>query len=109
MSPLFGTAAVFDLEQALLQLNAIHRALPKPLLLQFLSLLKSCSVLAYLLPLPVCAALAAELAAIAPHDFSAFSGRWILSRSRNFMRALCNWDLLFPIEQPTIVAISLCS
>ena len=31
MSPLFGAAAVFDLRQALLQLNAIHTALPKPL------------------------------------------------------------------------------
>jgi hypothetical protein len=41
--------------------------------------------------------------------FDTFSARFILSRSRSFMRALCNWDLLFPIEQPTIWAISLCS
>src|SRR5215472_8707337 len=42
-------------------------------------------------------------------DLVAFSALCILSRSRNFIRALCNWDLLLPIEHPTIVAISLCS
>src|ERR1700722_5822867 len=33
-------------------------------------------------------------------DFPAFSALFILSRSRNFILALCNWDLLFPIEHP---------
>jgi len=32
VSLLFGAFPVFDLRQALLQLNAIHTALPKPLL-----------------------------------------------------------------------------
>src|SRR5882724_4182699 len=39
----------------------------------------------------------------------AFAALLVLRRSRNFIRALCNWDLLFPIEHPTKVAISLCS
>ena len=41
--------------------------------------------------------------------YPAFSALLVLRKSRNFIRALCNCDLLFPIEQPTIVAISLCS
>src|SRR4051812_13533844 len=40
---------------------------------------------------------------------AAFSALLCFSRSRNFMRALCNCDLLLPIEQPIISAISLCS
>jgi len=31
------------------------------------------------------------------------------SMERNFMRALCSCDLLLPMEQPSISAISLCS
>ena len=31
------------------------------------------------------------------------------SASRSFSRALCNWDLLLPIEQSSMEAISLCS
>ena len=33
----------------------------------------------------------------------------IRSSARSFILALCNWDLLFPMEQPNISAISLCS
>src|SRR5947209_19701418 len=40
---------------------------------------------------------------------AAFSALLSFSRSRSFMRALCNCDLLFPIEHPIISAISLCS
>lgn len=49
---------------------------------------------------------------------TAISGTWMLavftlltrgSNVRSFMRALCSCDLLFPIEQPSISAISLCS
>ena len=45
----------------------------------------------------------------APHGFLAFSALLVLRSSRNFNRALCNCDLLFPTEHPTISAISLCS
>ena len=41
--------------------------------------------------------------------FVAFSALRVLSDSRSFMRALCNCDLLLPMEHPTMVAISLCS
>lgn len=33
----------------------------------------------------------------------------VRSRSRSFMRALCSCDLLFPMEQASMSAISLCS
>src|ERR1051326_448839 len=39
----------------------------------------------------------------------AFSALLSFNKSRSFMRALCNCDLLFPIEHPIISAISLCS
>ena len=39
----------------------------------------------------------------------AFSALLNLSRSRSFILALCNCDLLLPMEQPIISAISLCS
>src|SRR6266404_615568 len=41
--------------------------------------------------------------------FVAFSALLVLSDSRSFMRALCNCDLLLPMEHPSMVAISLCS
>src|SRR5262249_15116478 len=40
---------------------------------------------------------------------AAFSALLSFNKSRSFMRALCNCDLLFPIEHPIISAISLCS
>src|SRR5215472_9486964 len=40
---------------------------------------------------------------------AAFSALLSFNRSRSFMRALCNCDLLLPMEQPIISAISLCS
>src|SRR5260370_17064168 len=43
------------------------------------------------------------------HGLAAFSALLVLRISRSFIRALCNCDLLFPIEHPTIPAISLCS
>src|SRR5207248_9987556 len=46
---------------------------------------------------------------LAPHLFPAFSALFIRRSSRNLIRALCNCDLLFPIEHPTKSAISLCS
>src|SRR4029077_13850058 len=49
------------------------------------------------------------LLALGPLGYPAFSALLVLRKSRNFIRALCNCDLLFPIEQPTIAAISLCS
>ena len=49
------------------------------------------------------------LCMIAPHGFVAFSALLVLRISRNFIRALCNCDLLLPMEHPTISAISLCS
>src|SRR5579864_4204323 len=110
MSLLFGFAAVLDLGQALFQLNASHTTLPKPLLPQCSATSESSSF-ARLSPFwPVCAGSSTYFVACrAAQDFSAFSARFILSRSRNFIRALCSCDLLFPIEQPTIAAISLCS
>src|SRR5438876_3804649 len=45
----------------------------------------------------------------APYGLMAFSALLVFRSSRNFIRALCNCDLLLPIEQPTIPAISLCS
>ena len=112
MIPLFGAPGVFDLRQTRLQLNAIHTALPKPLLNQCkcqfkISLqLRLCQDQLRVRSAP--AHLIRTVLLIA-QDLSAFSARFILSRSRNFIRALCNCDLLLPIEQPTIVAISLCS
>jgi hypothetical protein len=40
---------------------------------------------------------------------AALSARVIFSKSRSFIRALWSCDLLFPMEQPIISAISLCS
>ena len=112
MISLFGAAAAFVLRQALLQLNASHTALPKPLLPQCTATSK-CLHFPSSRPLPVFAGSVYYFVACRWLQdfsvFSTFSARFILSRSRNFMRALCNWDLLFPIEQPTIWAISLCS
>ena len=48
-------------------------------------------------------------ARISAHLRAAFSALLSFNRSRNFMRALCNCDLLLPIEHPIISAISLCS
>src|SRR5215467_10948878 len=45
----------------------------------------------------------------AAHRREAFSALLSFKRSRSFMRALCNCDLLLPMEQPIISAISLCS
>jgi len=111
MISLFGAAAAFVLRQALLQLNASHTALPKPLLPQCTATSNACTF-----RLARCQSSLALSTTLLPVGglqdfsvFSTFSARFILSRSRNFMRALCNWDLLFPIEQPTIWAISLCS
>src|SRR5207245_4065099 len=44
-----------------------------------------------------------------PHGLRAFSALLVLRKSRNFKRALCNCDLLLPIEPPTIPAIAVCS
>src|SRR5579864_973647 len=109
MSLLFGFAAVLDLCQALFQLNASHTSLPKPLLPRCSATSESSSF-ARLFPFASLRWLSTYFVACrAAQDFSAFSARFILSRSRNFIRALCSCDLLFPIEQPIIVAISLCS
>ena len=74
----------------------------------------SCSSLASILGIrmPVSGSfflLLAWLRSTRASGFLGLFGSFILRRSRNFIRALCNCDLLFPIEQPTIVAISLCS
>src|SRR5580658_1583158 len=52
----------------------------------------------------------AALGGIAHLNHHATSLRWPeWSRSRSFIRALWSWDLLFPIEQSSMPAISLCS
>src|SRR4029079_18628754 len=47
--------------------------------------------------------------AVLRHGLMAFSALLVFRSSRNFIRALCSCDLLLPMEQPTISAISLCS
>src|SRR5208283_298100 len=44
-----------------------------------------------------------------PYLFAALCAWLSLRSSRSFMRALCSCDLLLPMEQPIISAISLCS
>src|ERR1700751_2918887 len=100
MRPLFGCAAVLGLRQTLLQLNAGHTALPKRIG-QFTASSVVTAVLS-LCQFP-------NTRVFPGQDYPAFAALFILSRSRNFIRALCNCDLLFPIEHPTMLAISLCS
>jgi len=42
-------------------------------------------------------------------DWSGWGGSDWRSSSRSLRRALCSWDLLLPVEQSSMVAISLCS
>src|SRR5512146_195657 len=84
----FLVPAVFDdVRQGLLEFFAIH----------------------FFLPPPLDASPYSGTAAQPLIRREAFSALLSFSRSRSFMRALCSCDLLFPIEQPIISAISLCS
>src|SRR5437763_2969241 len=80
MGLLVGISPAFDdVRQHFLKLLAIHSVHP----------LRTCSP--------------------ATHRREAFSALLSFNRSRSFMRALCNCDLLLPMEHPIISAISLCS
>src|SRR5215469_13400690 len=120
---LFGLASVIDFSQAPFQLNASHTALSPslcasmnchfkvlPVMQNRRARVTSGAGLLSRLSLSICAGLLPTLLPLSPYqDFSVFPERFFFSRSRSFMRALCNCDLLFPIEHPTIEAISLCS
>src|SRR6266403_5330700 len=85
---LVHAGGVVDLRQTALQFNAIHTTLSPSLQ----SKLTATSVPpAAFAPLPRLPLL------LAAQDYPAFTALFILSRSRNFIRALCNCDLLLPI------------
>src|SRR5262249_35517079 len=72
-------ATLNDVRQHFLELRAIHFCIPS------------------------------RLVALPAHRRMAFSALLSFKRSRSFMRALWSCDLLLPMEQPIISAISLCS
>src|SRR5690242_14343871 len=110
-----GPASAFnDVRQYFLKLLAIHfshplptcccRGNPKHVLCDF--------CISVVLRLPRAASRVMDSVLLSAAMFylrAAFSALLSFNRSRNFMRALCNCDLLLPIEHPIISAISLCS